>query len=166
MKKMWGIKPGLVLGLICTLLANAAPAAMDSKFRAVLREGNAPKVRAALDRGADVNARDAGGNTPLLRATVYSDTATMRLLLNRGADVNAANIEGATALMRAAVDYDKLHLLVDRGANVNAQSRLGNTPLMLAARPVNSHRAVELLLSRGANAKATNQFGATALMAK
>jgi len=162
---MWGIKMGLVLGLICTLLANAAPAAMDSEFRAVLREGNAAKVRAALDRGADVNARDAAGNTPLMLVTVYSDAATMRLLLNRGADVNAANTEGATALMRAAVDYEKLHLLVERGGNVNAQSRLGNTPLMLAARPMNSHRAVELLLSRGANAKATNQFGATALMA-
>lgn len=163
--KMWVIKIGLGLCLIGTLSANGAPAVLDSEFRAALREGSPRKLRAVLSRGADVNARDAAGNTPLMLATTYGDVASMRLLLERGADVNAANHEGATALMRAAVDFEKLRLLVERGANVNAQSKLGNTPLMLAARPNNSHPAVELLLARGANAKAANHFGATALMA-
>lgn len=145
--------------------ALAATPTLDAQFFATLRSGDAHQLRAALDGGADVSARDAKGNTPLLHAAVYRDDACVRLLLDRGADVNATNAAGSTALLRAASNFDKLKLLMERGANVNARSALGHTPLMLAARPANSHRAVEFLLGRGADVNATNFFGATALMA-
>lgn len=141
---------------------------LSPEHTAVLRSGDARQLRAALDRGLPINGRDAKGNTPLMLAATYGDVASMRLLLERGADVNAANASGATALMRAAYNYEKVRLLVERGvplSGINARSALGNTALILAARPANSHRAVELLLARGADAKATNNWGATALMA-
>ena len=138
---------------------------MTSEYFAVLRSGDFPRLREALDRGASPNARDALGNTSLMHAAVYGDLSCVRLLVDRGAEVNATNSTGATALMRSALDSKKLAFLLERGADVKARSGLGNTTLMLAARPWNSHHAVELLLSHGADAKATNQFGATALMA-
>ncbi len=131
----------------------------------MLRSGDARQLRAALDRGAPANARDAQGNTPLMFAAVYGDAACVRLLLDHGAEINATNHTGATPLMRAAQDYDKVRLLVERGADVNVRSALGNTALILAARPANSHRTVAFLLSRGAEVGATNHWGATALMA-
>jgi ankyrin repeat protein len=62
-------------------------------------------------------------------------------------------------------DAAKLRQLLDQGADPDAHDAHGNTALMLAARPANSHHAVQFLLERGADAKATNIYGATALMA-
>ena len=146
-------------------LAAAETATLTPNFFTTLRGGDVRQLRVALEGGVSPNVRDAHANTPLLHAAVYGDAAGLRLLLDHGADVNATNASGSTALLRAAADFEKLKLLVERGADVNARSALGNTVLMLAARPANSHRAVDLLLVRGADAKATNLFGATALMA-
>jgi ankyrin repeat protein len=157
-----------VISTLCVLMLQAAHAeqpAISSGFFSALRNGDARQIRAALDQGASVNAHDDKGNTPLILTASYGDVASMKLLLDRGAQVNVANAEGATPLIRAADDYDKVRLLIDHGADVNARSALGETPLMLAARPVNSHRAVKLLLEHGADAKATNNWGATTLMA-
>ncbi len=161
-------KTCLYIWTACAFLlpsARADQATISSDFFSALRNGDAQQIREALDKGESVNARDAKGNTPLILAASYGDRASMKLLLDRGAQVNVANAEGATPLIRAADDYDKVRLLVDHGADVNARSALGETPLMLAARPVNSHRAVKLLLEHGADAKATNNWGATTLMA-
>ncbi|XP_074526511.1 ankyrin repeat and SOCS box protein 6 [Halichoeres trimaculatus] len=62
-----------------------------------------PCLLTLLDLGADVNARDKHGKTPLLHALASSDgvtvhnTGNIQLLLERGADVNAATAEGETA---------------------------------------------------------------------
>ena len=161
-------KTSSVLCTLCLLVlqaAHAEPSAISSDFFSALRNSDVRQIRDALDQGASVNAHDDKGNTPLILAASYGDAAAMKLLLDRGAQVNVANAEGATPLIRAADDYDKVRLLVDHGADVNARSALGQTALMLAARPVNSHRAVKLLLEHGADAKATNNWGATTLMA-
>ncbi|MBI3850565.1 MAG: ankyrin repeat domain-containing protein [Verrucomicrobia bacterium] len=152
-------------GLLHTEAAPVGQPSITPEFSAVLRSGDVRRLRDALDHGSPANARDAQGNTPLMLAAVYADSACVKLLLDRGAEVNVSNAAGATPLMRAAFDYEKLRLLLERRADINAQSTLGNTALMLAARPANSHRAVELLLAHGANPNATNNWGATALMA-
>lgn len=149
------------------LLLNAplAAPALDPSFAEVLRSGHASTLRPALAQGAQVQAADASGDTPLHWAAVYGDVDSLRLLIERGADVNATNAAGATALMRAAGDPAKVQLLLAHGANVNARSAMGQTPLILAARTARSRDVVELLLRHGADPKATNAFGATALMA-
>ncbi|XP_042344731.1 ankyrin repeat and SOCS box protein 6 [Plectropomus leopardus] len=61
-----------------------------------------PCLLALLDLGADVNARDKHGKTPLLHALASSDgltvhnTENIQLLLQRGADINAATVDGET----------------------------------------------------------------------
>jgi ankyrin repeat protein len=154
-----------IAGLLALPSAFAESPTISTDFFTALRNGDVRQIRAALDTGASINARDEHGNTPLMLAAVYSDVASMKLLLERGAQVNVTNAEGATPLIRASYDFEKTRLLVDRGADVNVRSALGETPLMLAARPVNSHRTVKLLLDHGADAKATNNWGASTLMA-
>ena len=62
--------------------------------------GHPEAVRAALARGADVNARDAKSRTPLMLAAIAenSDGTAVRLLLERGADPAAKDPKGLTAL--------------------------------------------------------------------
>lgn len=155
-----------IFGLIaCSLsLATGQAAASSTLFQAV-RAGDRGAVQAQLRAGADVNARDDAGNTPLILAAFCAQADVLRLLLQSGADVNATNTAGATALLRAASFADKARLLVEAGADVKARSAIGNTALLLAARQHGNAATVALLLDRGAGVNATNAFGASALMA-
>ena len=49
-----------------------------------------------MDSGADVNARDEAGDTPLHYAAYFGELAVIRLLVERGADVSALNSYGRT----------------------------------------------------------------------
>jgi len=51
--------------------------------------------------GADVNARDDRGSTPLLEAARYGHDDICRLLIAAGADVKVKDKDGNTALMLA-----------------------------------------------------------------
>ena len=61
------------------------------------REGRVNAVRYLLDHGADVNARDAAGNTALGEAVYYAQIPVIKELLARGANINALTNAG-TAL--------------------------------------------------------------------
>ena len=67
---------------------------------AVLRDRPAA-VHVLAAKGADVNARDFGYNTPLHLAAAQPNPEVISALLDAGADPLARNIEGATALQIA-----------------------------------------------------------------
>jgi ankyrin repeat protein len=131
-----------------------------------IRDANLQAARKLLGNAADLNARDAEGNTPLILASLYGSPKCVELLLERGASVNAANKAGVTALIRAATCYEKTRLLVDAGAKVRVRTAgLGNTPLILAARRARNSRTVKLMLQRGADATERNNAGISPLIA-
>ena len=101
------------------------------------RFGSAEWVQACLDAGADPNARDADGTTPLHRLDGDSDDgagAVALLLLAAGADPNARNNQGQTPLHAAMTGYfPKLEVIVallEGGADPNARDQDGDTPLL------------------------------------
>jgi ankyrin repeat protein len=90
-------------------------------------------VKLLLDAKADVNARSAGGNTPLLRAMEARNPAVAKLLLDRGADPNLAYKNGYTPL-HCAVNVENtnlMQLLLDHKADPNLRNNEGRTPLDL-----------------------------------
>ncbi len=130
-----------------------------------IRDADVQAVRKLIEKGADVNARDAEGNTPLILASFYASPECVALLLEKGADANAANKAGVTALVRAATNYEKTRLLVDAGAQVRVRTAdLGNTPLILAARRAGNSRTVQMLLERGASATERNNAGISPIL--
>ena len=75
-------------------------------------------VEILLKRGADVNAKDNDGDTPLLMASEIGPEDVVRLLIEKGADVNAANNLGSTPLTMACEKghEDVAHLLRMHGS--------------------------------------------------
>ncbi|CAM9287425.1 unnamed protein product, partial [Scytosiphon promiscuus] len=65
-------------------------------------ENNAKAVDVLLDAGANIEARDSKGHTPLHTAAIFARSDSARSLLERGADVNALTLSGASTLILAA----------------------------------------------------------------
>lgn len=73
----------------------------DALFRATV-EGNTDMVRSLVSSpGADVNATDERGSTPLLEAARYGHEDICRVLIASGANLKAKDKDGKTALMLA-----------------------------------------------------------------
>ena len=152
-----------MLGLL--LLALMATGPRDADLQVAVKAHDLARVRELLDAGANVNARDALGATPLHDAAWngYQDLA--RLLIERHADVNARHLEaGSTPLHYAVIKDEKemAELLLDHGADLAATYRSGATALHLAADRGYTDVA-QLLLDRGADISARDRLGATAL---
>jgi len=129
-------------------------------------------VRLLLDSGAELEARDQEGETPLIRAASFGQTDIFRLLLQRGANISVRDQRGMTPLIAAACacavatmnsTYDIMKILIEKGANVNVRDHDGRTALMLAASSPDDPASLELLLSKGADPMAKDTQGDTAL---
>src|SRR6185436_16315040 len=93
--------------------------------------GSAPMIGVLLDAGAEVNAFDPAGETPLMSAARVGKIDAVTMLLDRGATVDLAdNTYQQTALMVAVRENrpEVVKLLVSRGAAVSARTRVGRTP--------------------------------------
>jgi ankyrin repeat protein len=123
-----------------------------------------------LDAGADVNARDFDGVTPLHMAASNENPEVLTLLLDAGADVNARDEHSAAPILWAAKNpnLEVLKVLIDAGADVNAINRDGVTPVLGSIIEENLE-ALRALLAAGASLDArlgsyyTRQAGYTGL---
>ncbi|HEV2911956.1 MAG TPA: ankyrin repeat domain-containing protein [Pyrinomonadaceae bacterium] len=126
--------------------------------------GNREMVRALLDAGAEINARNSRRQTALM---MLDDEATEELvwdLVSSGAKINLRDEDGNTALILAArySNTEVLRALLNAGAKINAKNKSGETVLMKAAETGNKD-SVSLLIESGANLNVRNSDGKTAL---
>ncbi|KAH6714716.1 ankyrin repeat-containing domain protein [Leptodontidium sp. MPI-SDFR-AT-0119] len=125
-------------------------------------EGYEAVVKLLLERGAQIEAEDKSGRTPLSWAT---DEAVVKLLLERGAQIEAKDKSGRTPLSWAAVQGHEaiIKLLLEKGAELEARDVMyGRTSLSYAAG--DGHEAiVKLLLEKGAELEARYTLDRTPL---
>jgi len=126
--------------------------------------GSGETMRLLVDAGADVNAKNRRGSTPLHWA--IHDEAKVRLLLERGGNIDSKQVEGRTPLYLASMlgnGLGTVKLLLDRGADPGIATANGMTPLMAAA-VRGDVPAMRLLVAAKAAVNAKNGAGETPLM--
>jgi ankyrin repeat protein len=128
-------------------------------------KGDIQEIKEVLSKGANVNALDGSGLTPLMYASYRGFKDAAELLIQSGADVNFKNRQGETALTKACGNnrLEMVRLLLAHGADVNAKARNGYTPLIIAAAR-SGPEVVLLLLDRGANINAKSEDSLTPLL--
>src|SRR5258706_13218187 len=116
-----------------------------------IRSGDHVRVQKLLGTGADVNAVDDDGTTPLMHSVIESDVKMMNLLIGHGANVNAKNALASTALMYSATNLAKARVLLDAGADVKARAKYGATPMNVSVTTFGSLPVLHLLVRTGAD---------------
>lgn len=104
-------------------------ALVDKQLLGAAKKGDAEGVIYALEKGADVNARDGKGNTALMYASFDGSRELAKLLISKGADVNARDELGITTLMCAAEtgQLGQMLFLIRHGARVSPKTTEGLT---------------------------------------
>lgn len=136
-----------------TLVDRSTPEERASRelFRAV-GEGALEPLYASLTAGADLEARDEAGHTPLILAAQRADIGAVRALLGAGADVNAQDGSGATALLHAVQTEDPqvALTLLQAAADPTVRNAEGRSALDYAADNGAMRRSQVLPLLEGA----------------
>ena len=100
---------------------------------ALARSISVEEVEQLIQEGADVNAVDNRGITPLMIAAGYNtNPEIIQILINVGANVNAVGNTDSTPLMWAATwnsNPEVLLVLLENGADATVQSNSGETAL-------------------------------------
>jgi ankyrin repeat protein len=136
----------------------------DKQLQEAVRSGARDQVRQLAAAGANVNAKDSEGNTPLCST---ENGEIIQLLLSYGADPNLACDDGTTPLILAVMGQtpsSTIRVLLAAGANPNTPGIFGMTPLMHAAGNCDIE-VVRTLISAGADVNAVDRRGKNALHA-
>jgi len=143
---------------------------MSEQLHEAVRAGEVARARELIAAGADANARDSYGATPLMNAAHGGNVEMVRALIASGADVSAVDELGWNAIHKAVYNSDLdrgfaevVDALAKAGCDVNARIGYGIRPLMLAA-GYGEASVCEALLANGADILARNEGGLTALM--
>jgi hypothetical protein len=94
-------------------------------------DGDFARVKHFLAEGANVNAQDELGYSPIHAAVSYGHTEVIQYLLSVGANANLTDEDGDTPLHACEVPAVAT-ILLDAGADLESKNKEGKTPIEVA----------------------------------
>jgi ankyrin repeat protein len=119
-------------------------------------------VKLLLEKGADVNKHNEGGETPLHYAARHGHVKVMEILLDHGADPTKKGTGCGTPMQWAGSrgQIRAIKMLMRYGVSIN-QPGSGDTTALHEAAEHDHPDAVRFLLENGANVNARTESGCT-----
>lgn len=163
-------RPFVILGLAAMALVSLPLMASGKNMtgnplHAAAAQDDAASIEDLLSKGAEIDARDDNGRTPLLVATHANRIDAARALIEKGADVNAKDdIEDSPYLYAGARGHlEILKMTLTHGADLKSTNRYGGTALIPASE--RGHvETVRTLIEAGVKVDHVNKLGWTALL--
>ena len=158
--------PGLLDNYTASNVNVSGPRDQDTCLVIAAQEGHSRIVQTLLEKGADINARNADEEVALHRASSQGHQGIVQMLLEKGANVNARNASGDAALQRASSEGHQgiVQVLLENGADVNARNSNGEAALHWATS--RGHQGiVQILVDKGMDIDMQDNLGGTALLA-
>lgn len=155
----------LLAGSQCARAGTGRALDFDGELLHQAEVGNAAKIEELIREGANVDARDESGATPLMLAASKGHEGAVQVLLRSGAVVSLRSTVMDAPVLSWAVSSCNLSIirsLLAAGAEVNAHTDDGTTPLIDASRTC-STEILKTLVEAGANPIAWNDSGETPL---
>lgn len=161
---------------------------LNQSFFLAAQSGDYVWLNACLEEGADLNARDAAGWTPLMHAAHAAKEEACTFLIDRGADMAALNAQGESVWAVATKDRYRQRvplILLAKGLDVQRVTlkpfiEIGNAPICRSliehGLPVTTkdiryaltlrekNAILETLIRNGADFAERNEFGLTIFM--
>lgn len=155
---------GLVAILGAWLMTTAASAA-DGELLAAAAAGRTTDVSRLIASGANLDVRDAQGQTPLLLAVAGNHVAIAKDLLAAGADLNAqaANRDTPWLLAGASGRAEIVAAMLPLKPDLTIRNRYGGNALIPACERAHVE-TVKLLLTSGIDLDHVNDLGWTCLL--
>jgi ankyrin repeat protein len=144
----------------------AEGADLNQELSNAIIANDSERVKFLVEKGADVNAPDLQGWTPLQNAARQRKDEMIKTLIELGADPNRPAADGMTPLIAAAMrdHVPSIKMLVEKGADVEQPGPQGYRPLALAIAE-SKYEAAKALMENGADVSgASGTDGLTPLM--
>jgi len=133
-------------------------------FRAIIN-GETGTIETMIKSGANVNARDEKGNTPLMAAAEFGSSSAVELLISGKANINEVNGLGKTALILTANYRNVMNAaaLIKAGADINVKDKFFKMNAFLYAIKFDCVEIAKILMDKGADVHAVDCDGNDAL---
>ena len=131
---------------------------------AAISATRAKEIKELLEKGADINAHNEWGMTPVMLAAQYNRcVAVLNALIVAGADIQEAEPKYRSNSLHLAANSTKnakvIEALLNAGANIDARNYLGETALIMAVNSNPETRIATTLISLGADINACDYQG-------
>lgn len=156
----------LLAAVFLSFAVAARADSMDERLFASAEKGSVSLVAELLKQGANVNAQDARGRTPVMAATYARQPKAVDALLKAGADVNQRDAMLNNPFLYAGAEgmLEILKLAHAAGADPRITNRYGGTALIPAAERGHVEVVRWLLENTKVSVNHVNRLGWTALM--
>ncbi|XP_077977710.1 neurogenic locus notch homolog protein 1-like [Glandiceps talaboti] len=157
----------IITDLLAKGACSSATTTGETQLHIAARYARADAAKSLLNEGADVNAPDITGRTPLHTAIAADALGVLQVklenvveeLISGGADLNTVDKSGKSALHWAAAvnNIEATTVLLKRGVTKDTQDDKGETPIFLASKE-GSYETAKTLLDHLANREITDHM--------